>query len=155
MNKASRRTSVDDTYPSCSETRAELLIYPDQLHPQKVTERLGVEPTQMNVAGSEVTNSLGRTRVIRINGWFLSSEGLVESLDTRRHIDWLLAKFEPKAAELQKLQAISGVRMSVNCIWVSRSGHGGPTLWPEQMRRLAELNLECSFDVGFYGDDDY
>jgi len=52
------------------------------------------------------------------------------------------------------LQNIPGVRMSVNCVWYSRSGHGGPTLWPEQMRVLADLNLECSFDIYFQDKDD-
>ena len=44
--------------------------------------------------------------------------------------------------------------MTVNCIWYSRSGHGGPTLWPEDMADLARLNLECTFDVYFLSDDE-
>jgi hypothetical protein len=43
--------------------------------------------------------------------------------------------------------------MRVNCVWWSAAGHGGPTLWPEQMAALAALNLECSFDVYFFGDE--
>ena len=31
----------------------------------------------------------------------------------------------------------------------------GPTLWPEQMQPMADLNLECSFDISFFGDDDH
>lgn len=44
--------------------------------------------------------------------------------------------------------------MSVDCIWWSASGGGGPTLWPEQMACMAALNLECSFDISFYGPDE-
>jgi hypothetical protein len=43
--------------------------------------------------------------------------------------------------------------MNVNCVWWSRYGDGGPTLWPEQMLRLAQLNLECSFEFAYYEDD--
>jgi hypothetical protein len=44
--------------------------------------------------------------------------------------------------------------VSVNCIWWSRFGDGGPTLWPEQVRALADLNLECSFAFADYSDTD-
>ena len=52
------------------------------------------------------------------------------------------------------LQEMEGVRMGVDCIWWSAYGDGGPTLWPEQMHLLADLNLECSFSVSFFGDDE-
>jgi hypothetical protein len=42
--------------------------------------------------------------------------------------------------------------MSVNCVWWSKEGGGGPTLWPAQMRSLAELNLECSFEFADYSE---
>jgi hypothetical protein len=48
---------------------------------------------------------------------------------------------------------MGGTGMTVQRIWWSATGQGGPTLWPEQMRLLAELNLECSFDVSFFGDE--
>ena len=153
-NVFSRRTPIDDGYATCVETRAKLLIYPGDFSPHEVTRRLGVEPTKVNILGEEVVNKLGRRRVTKNNGWFLSSEGQVTSLDLRRHIDWILHHVSPKATELAALQAIPGLKMSVDCVWHSRSGHGGPTLWPEQMRALADLNLECSFDIYFFGDDD-
>ncbi len=154
MNVFSRLTPYDDEYGTCSETRATLLIYPEQVSPYEVTERLGLEPTRLNVVGEEHVNRLGRRRVVKINGWFMSSEGRVESLDVRRHLDWLLAKIGPKTEELLDLQSVPGVKMSVACAWYSRSGHGGPTLWPEQMRALADLSLECSFDIYFLPDDE-
>ena len=150
----SRRTPIDDSYPTCLETRVELLVYPGEMSPHEVSERLGIAPTQVIVAGDEVVSKRGRVRLVKLNGWFLSSEGQVKSLDARRHLDWLLRLVEPKAEELSGLQATPGVTMSVNCVWHSRSGHGGPTLWPEQMRALADLNLECSFDVYFLPDDE-
>jgi hypothetical protein len=148
-NELSRRTPYDDEYGTCLETRAELLIYPGALSPHEVTDRLQLEPSRINIVGEEHVNELGRKRVVKANGWFLSSEGQVESLDTRRHLDWLLERLAPRSQSLKEIQSIPGIHMSVNCPWYSRSGHGGPTLWPEQMRALADLDLECSFDIYF------
>lgn len=142
-------TDYDNEYPSCLETRCELRVYPGNMHPDEVTRLLNIEPTQVNEAGKIIVNSLGRRRVVRNNGWFLSSEGSVDSKDLRRHLDWLLAKLHPSASALAYLQNMPGVTMTIDCVWWSASGHGGPTLWPEQMKIMAELGLECGFDVYF------
>jgi len=154
MQQQSRRTPYDDDYGTCLDTYCDLRVYPGELSPHEITKRLGVEPTEVNVAGEARKGSQGRERILKINGWFLSSEGRVESKDLRRHLDWLLERLQPAARGLAELQSLSGVRMSINCVWWSRSGHGGPTLWPEQMRAMADLNLECTFDVYFEGEDD-
>jgi hypothetical protein len=91
---------------------------------------------------------------VKFNGWFLSSEDKVASKDVRRHLDWLLDLIWPARLPLADLQQTSGVKIDVNCVWWSASGHGGPTLWPEQMGRLAELGLECGFDVYFFGEEE-
>jgi hypothetical protein len=150
----SRQTPYNDDYPTCERTFARLQISGDQLDPDVITTRLGVEPSDKQKKGEIRTNSIGRTRTIRIGGWFLSSEHQVDSKDLRRHLDWLLAILRSRADGLRSVQEMDGVVMSVNCIWWSRGGHGGPTLWPEQMRALADLNLECGFDIAFFGEDE-
>jgi hypothetical protein len=150
----SRLTPMSEAYQTCERTCAEVRIYSGAMHPRKVTEFLGLAPTgQAAIGETSAPNSLGLTNAGKINGWFLSSEGHVESNDVRHHLDWLLAKLEPKGEALRQLQEYPGIRMSVNCPWWSRYGDGGPTLWPEQMRTLAALNLECSFDFAYYGPD--
>ena len=42
-----------------------------------------------------------------------------------------------------------GHRLDISCYWLSQSGHGGPTLTPDIMRRLAELVVPVWFDVYF------
>lgn len=153
-NVFSRRTPYDDEYGTCAETRAELLVYPGNLPPTEITNRLQIEPSEMSAAGEEKTSKGGRRRIAKNSVWSLSSEGHVQSLDVRRHLDWLLARLAPQAESLAELQNIAGVRMSVNCAWYSRVGHGGPTLWPEQMKQLADLNLEVSFDIYFLPNDE-
>ncbi|MEM9691339.1 MAG: hypothetical protein AAGA56_02245, partial [Myxococcota bacterium] len=61
---------------------------------------------------------------------------------------------EPAKGKLLPLQLEEGVVMLVNCVWWSKTGDGGPTLWPSQMGRLASLNLECTFELAFYDDDE-
>jgi len=79
----------------------------------------------------------------------------VQSLDLRCHIDWLLARLNPVANAVLELQNIPEITtMLVQCIWWSKYGQGGPTLWPEQMRGLANLGIECGFDISFFGPDD-
>lgn len=145
-------TPYSDDYPTCERTDLTLRIYPGDLHPREVTRRLALEPSSEQVKGEVLPSVTGRNRVTRLNGWFLASEGKVLSLDLRRHLDWLLDILEPRAGELDALQRSPGVKMSVNCVWWSACGHGGPTLWPEQMRRLAALNLELGFDIYFFGE---
>ncbi|WP_394833962.1 DUF4279 domain-containing protein [Pendulispora rubella] len=148
----SRRTPYDDNYETCLETRTVFTVYPKRISPDELTRRLGLEPSSTQRAGEARTNSLGRQRVVPVNGWFLSSEGHVTSNDLRRHLDWLLAKLQPVNAAISALQNEVDVSMSVNCIWWSR-GSGGPTLWPEQMLALANLDLECAFDIYFVDED--
>ena len=146
-------TPVDYAYGSCERTCAVLRIYSREIVPAEVTARLGVPPTDtIGLGERKPPNSLGRSRVGKLNGWFLSSESVVESKDLRHHLDWLLLKLEPSGDALRALQKESGVCMNVNCVWWSKDGGGGPTLWPTQMRRLAELNLECSFDFSDYSE---
>ncbi len=92
-------------------------------------------------------------RIANVTMWALSSESFVSSKDLRAHLDWLLERLFSSRQAVKNLQQ-HGMTMSVNCPWWSRGGHGGPTLWPEQMQQLADLNLECSFDVQFYPSDD-
>ena len=153
-NKASRHTPYDDSYPSCERTYAELRIYSGFMDPETVTNQLGVAPTSLQKKGERRVNSLGRTREVILNGWFLSSESEVSSRDLRQHLDWLLDKIEPSAPQLSNLQTAAGLTMLVNCIWWSAKGQGGPTLWPEQMQRVSALDLECSFDIAFFGTDE-
>jgi len=139
-------------YPTCKKTFATLGIFHDTLEPQSVTEVLGITPTRFFRRGD--THGHGeRATPYRINTWLLSSEGSVASHDSLRHIEWLLARIEPCRAVLHELRQQSH-RMDISCYWLSESGHGGPTLTPDIMRRLAELELEVWFDVYFEDTND-
>lgn len=142
-------TPVAKDYSTCSECYAELLIYPDFIHPDEITKVLGINASQLNVAGTKVTNSRGKTREIRKSGWFLTSKNEVDSKDLRDHIDWVLMHLSSAKNGLSKIQSMDGVKITLKCTWRSKYGHSGPVLWPKQMSEMAAFGLECSFDIYF------
>jgi hypothetical protein len=123
------------------------------MSPSRVTELLGVTPTSVTISGEGGISGAWSVRLGKSNVWVLSSEGLVASKDLRRHVDWILDTIYPSKSVLFRLQNMPDVKMDVSCVWWSRYGDGGPTLWPEQMSRLSELNLEISIACAFYGDE--
>ncbi|QEH32954.1 hypothetical protein OJF2_14460 [Aquisphaera giovannonii] len=139
---------TDDEYPTCARTYATLRVYPGDIDPAAITDRLGIEPSSWQRRDEAARRAGGPPRLATVNGWFLESRGRVDSRDSRRHIDWLLDQLAPRAEAIRSLQE-RGCRMDISCYWLSRSGHGGPIIPPTQMRRLAELNIELGFD--FYG----
>ena len=138
----------DHKYPSCSRTYSTLRIYPKDLHPDVVTNKLKIKPTRIIELGTIVAK--GRRAV---NGWFLSTKGKLKSKDTRRHIDWILDRVENVSNEINELQK-DGFSMDISCYWGSAWGNGGPAISPEQMARLAKLNLMVWWDVYFECDDE-
>lgn len=144
-----RITPVNPDYPTCSECFIRLMIYPEDVHPDRITEIFKITPTSINVAGDSVTNSLGRTRITKYSGWFLLSEGFVRSKDLRDHVDWLVNKIQPFSEQLREIQKIKDIKITLKCVWFSVLGHSGPVLWPEQMRAIADLDLELTFDIYF------
>jgi hypothetical protein len=147
------RRMYNDDYPTCTRTYATLRIYPKMLDPVELTRRLGIEPSIWQRRGELVNPNARKPRTYELHGWFLCSKDSVDSKDSRRHVDWLLAILTPKGEILRSLQN-EGCRMDVCCLWYSKSGHGGPTLSPYQMAELARLNLELWFDVYFDGEGD-
>ena len=129
-----------DDYKSCSRTYATLLIYTGGAPPDTITFTLGLAPTRVSVAQSEPRK--------KVNCWFLSSQDIIESKDSRRHIDYIVALVLPVKEKLAQLQS-EGCRIEVSCFWESVSGNGGPTISPSQMKALGELNLELWWDIWF------
>ncbi len=139
-------------YPTCARTFATLRIYSGRLTPAEVTSRLGVEPSRSQRKGDALTKSK-QPVLAKMHGWFLTSEGAIESRDVRRHLDWLLEQLGPRVDAIRSLQS-DGCSMDISCYWLSFSGHGGPSVLPAQMGELGRLGLELWFDVYFGGNTD-
>jgi len=133
-----------DDYPSCKRTYATLrLIHPD-LDPDTVSREMTIEPSDTQRAGEP--RDSGTRRPYKNSAWYLRSEGVVESRDLRRHLDWLLDRLESKSALLAGYAA-RGWLVDIIGVWDSAQGHGGPTLSPKQLKRLGDLGVEIWFDV--------
>ena len=138
------RRRYDDEYATCRDTHASLRVFVAELSPAGVSHLLSCRPTRTRDAGLP-----GGPRGRRDQAsWLLSSEGVIDSRDVRRHVDYLLDSVDLDA--LAALVSERDARADVFCYWLSK-GHGGPTLDPGQMSRLVRAGIGIGFDV--YADD--
>jgi hypothetical protein len=134
----------NDNYESCHETFVTLRIYSDILSPEEISKNLKTNPTESVTKGD--IYGIKSNKIRNNNGWFLTSEGFVESKDCRRHFDFLADKIislKPNFIGLQN----KGCQIDISCFWSSENGQGGPTLSPKQLKKLSELELEIWFDI--------
>jgi hypothetical protein len=139
--------SYDDKYPTCVETFAWFRVMGESLDPDTVTARLKVPPTRTQNRGA--LPQAGSKYPYKYSGWFLESQGWVQSLDARRHLDWLLDRLQGCEEALVQLKA-EGNLVDVCVRWDS-VGHGGPALSPKQMNQLGALGVTLWFDIYFAG----
>lgn len=144
-------TLYNDLDPSCERTAASLLIYSETLSPEELEARIGTPPTNILRKGRTTFLPTGRIRVDKLNGFFLESEEFVDSRDLRRHIDWLLERIGGRVESFHSLWRRGEVFGSIQCIWWSAHGEGGPILRVDQLEAIAELDLELSFGFAYYG----
>jgi hypothetical protein len=153
-NTSSRITEYDENYETCERCYAVFRIFSGSISPDIITANINIIATCARSKGELLASKTGRKRIVTENKWFLSSEEKVLSKDLRCHLDWLLEKLYPSLEAIRQLQEKPDIKMNVICNWWSALGGGGPVLWPEQMSRLAELNLECAFSFVDYNDED-
>jgi len=115
-----------------------------ELDPDEVTRILDIIPTETQRRGDSVPRKPNKT--FSKSGWFLSTKGILESKDSRDHLDWLLDRVRDKKPEFSELHE-RGYLIDLCVRWDSLRGDGGPTLSPKQMYELAELDIELWFDV--------
>jgi len=135
--------NYNDDYPACEETYTVLGIFTGEIIPDLVTHTLNITPSDLVEKGKI---RWGHKKPATFNGWFLSSKEQVESMDSRRHIDWLLAQLAGKEGQLRKIVEKSE-KAFICCYWVSGFGHGGPTLSKKQMEGLIKLGLDLEFEI--------
>jgi Domain of unknown function (DUF4279) len=122
----------------------------DDLDLEEVTCLVKAAPTETQKKGD--LQSATKQSHYKETGWWISSEGIVSSKDSRDHIDFILSKVTDADDGFRVLHS-RGYLVDLCIRWDSQFGHGGPTLSPHQMSRLALLNIEVWFDIYFHGDD--
>jgi Domain of unknown function (DUF4279) len=143
-------TPVNDKYETCERTKALLRINCSDRSPHAISKILQIEPTKVVEVGVEgPKHGTASGAIGKLNLWVLDSEGAVESKDLRRHLDWLLDQIEPAAQQILELRR-EGLIMDISCVWWSKYGEGGPALWPTQMLRISQLDLELSIGFAYF-----
>ena len=135
--------------PNCEQTYASFRLAGDRLIAAEVTRRLGLEPDFVAEKGE--IRSAGKARSVAqpIGVWSITSRHALETTSIERHLLFLLQRLDPvsdaiqETVERQKLEAV------FSCYWLSATGHGGPGLTPETLRRIADLGARLEID--FYG----
>ncbi len=128
----------DDDYSSCERTYVTLSFYHEEFCSDTVTRLLLVDPTRIT--------KKNKRRKINKNGWFFSTQDLVESRDVRRHLRFLLDMFKNKKTEFDFLRNNDWSTV-IHCFWESTEGNGGPILDYRTMELLSILKLDIHFDV--------
>ena len=107
------------------------------LIPEEVSRRLRITPTK--------TQQL-QVSPARRPGWFLSTEGVVDSLLLRDHLRLLLDNLEPVAVELSSIYEDFSVRPSVFC-FARNPGGASVSLEAADIKRLSALELDYQIDL--------
>lgn len=153
-------------YNSCYDCRAKILIYPGDIHPDIISQFLGVIPTEKGVKNEYREGYKGRKYKIKNSMWFLISEDYVNSEDLQEHIEWIVHKINKiKNLPCYLKKKIQKIKLSKNtvaannkifikflCVWNPVEDHGGPILSPKVMNEIAQLNIEFSIETYFLYD---
>ena len=127
------------------DTNVTLRMFGDDLDPEVITSEMGLRPDRSHKKG-DVQGA--RTPVVRKHGYWsiTSSKHMAASVDTNEHIEWLVALVAPK---LNQLSGYKRRGWTVD-VWIglhTSVGHGGPTLHPNVLARLAGLGLDVNLDL--------
>ena len=130
-------------YPTCSETYATLRIWHPDLSPHEISADLDLDPTFSYKKG----DMRKRSRKPAPHGmWGLSSKDNIVSLDSRRHVDWVINQVWSKRSHFKRYQDL-GYEMDVLCYWLTAGYSGGPEVSLQNMTSLVELGLVLWFDI--------
>lgn len=137
-------SDFDHENPACIRTYSTLRIYTGARNPDEISELLSIEPSRIwYVEGA------GAGRGKPVNAWYLTSKGRVDSQDTREHINALIEVIA-SSNKLVELIESGSLTVDIMSFWHS-SGQGGPSLKPEQMKRLGAWGVPVLWNVYFQG----
>ena len=77
--------------------------------------------------------------------WAYSTVNQMNSRDARRHCDYFLSLLDAQRTTLSTLRE-RGCQFELRCIWYSKQGHGGPMFTARQLKLMAELGIDFSFE---------
>jgi hypothetical protein len=128
----------------------------DRFDPNRISAILGVQPTrayrkgERYFAGPRAGFVTGRTGV-----WVLATDGLVNSADLDRHLEYLVNLIfrgpdrELRLKQLHEVMSHDGAKADVSCFWRGGPGTQPPALSKDAIRKLLQLpaEIETDFEV--------
>lgn len=132
----------DDQYKACLRTYCTLRIYTGEQNPDALSTILACQPTSLWHKSSE----RGAKAVKPFNAWFLSSRGIIDSRESRRHLDYVLNVLENKKTQLDDYLQGQGYK-DVVCFWHSSGQQGGPALNAKHAAILADFDIDISWNI--------
>jgi hypothetical protein len=128
---------------SCLENYATLRIFSADLHPDRISEILGVPATESTPRDLDSKYRPRREGHL----WRWSSRGSVDSKDNLDHLSSITALLSSRQGPLDELRSL-GCEVDISNYWVS-SGDGGPRLDHTALGALSKLGLSIWWDIYF------
>jgi len=149
MNASITTESVAENSPM--KVNASFGIRADDLRPNEITERLGIQPSHSFARGDTYVGHLDRTtmgtRTRPFGVWQVRSEGVVKSDVLQDHVDYLVGVIEPKREEIDALLSDPALYVDVR-LWVeSHDVVNAFTLRSDSICILASLCREFNISV--------
>jgi hypothetical protein len=120
-----------------------LRIFSETVHPDRISEILGLAPTETTPRNPE-----SKYRVRRENHlWRWTTLDAIDSQDNLVHLAAIFAKLSGKNQALDELRAL-GCEIDISNFWDS-TGQGGPFLDRATISALNDLGLEIWWDIYF------
>lgn len=142
-------TDYNPLWPTTSRVAAKLLVHSRIMGLDEISSALDLTPTSAHPAAPHLPAGDRRREFRRTtNTWAFTSEDDVSSMDIRDHLDWLLERIGPRQDSLAAVRAGGKAQASI-VVSYALLGTGGPSLWPKQMRRIADLDMELSFHLTY------
>lgn len=133
--------------PNCEKTDATLRFVGADLDPDEVTAAVGMAPDVGHKRGEVRVAVRGREYKFPRGIWYITTEDW-PSRNLEAHVVRLLDRVEGVRERLASYsRANPDVRFEIMCHWVSASGHGGPSLSPETLARIAAMGATLDFDI--------
>jgi hypothetical protein len=133
-----------DENRDCSRTFASFILTGDGLIKSDATRALSIQPDFAANKG-EVRADKGRTLAQPTGVWLINSKQL-EATSSERHLSFLLDRLAPAANDLRELLDRQGLSADFSCYWASATGHGGPVISADVLRRIADIGASLGYD---------
>ena len=131
----------------CEKTFLSLRIFNDELIPERITQDLGIEPSDSHRKGEVRVSKAGKRYAAFPSGlWLLCTEKSVESTDLSDHLDFIFKQISGKSIFFKKYRTL-GFNIDLFVFWQCATFHGGPFINYVHAALLAKYKINLNFDI--------